>query len=82
MSSKTTTLQAPPASEKTVRTAAPPTEQQIAARAHQIFLERGGAPGFELEDWLQAERELKGVAAKSQNAPRPSGPSKNPRSPR
>jgi hypothetical protein len=82
MSSKVTTLQAPPASDKTVRTAAPPTEEQIATRAHEIFLERGGAPGFELEDWLQAERELKAVTAKAQNAPRPPAQSKNPRSPR
>jgi hypothetical protein len=76
MSSKVTTLQAPPATEKAVRTASHPTEQQIASRAHQIFLERGAMPGLELDDWLQAERELKAAAAKPQNAPRPSAPSK------
>jgi hypothetical protein len=27
-------------------------------RAYQIYLERGGAPGNEFEDWIQAEREL------------------------
>ena len=37
----------------------PPTREQIAKRAREIFLARGGAPGNELDDWLQAERELK-----------------------
>lgn len=35
-----------------------PTREQIALRAYQIYLERGGAPGNELEDWTRAEREL------------------------
>ena len=33
-------------------------EQQIRNRAYEIYLQRGGQPGYELEDWLQAEREL------------------------
>ncbi len=33
-------------------------EQQIRIRAYEIYLQRGGQPGYELEDWLQAEREL------------------------
>jgi len=37
----------------------PPTCEQISLRAHEIYLERGGLPGNELDDWLQAERELK-----------------------
>lgn len=36
----------------------PPTREEIALRAYEIFLERGGAPGNELEDWTRAEREL------------------------
>ena len=36
------------------------TPEEIALRAYQIYLERGGAPGSELEDWIQAERELLG----------------------
>jgi hypothetical protein len=35
-----------------------PTREQIALRAYEIYLERGGAPGNELEDWTCAEREL------------------------
>ena len=33
-------------------------EQEIRIRAYEIYLQRGGQPGSELEDWLQAEREL------------------------
>jgi hypothetical protein len=33
-------------------------EQEIRDRAYQIYLQRGAHPGYELEDWLQAEREL------------------------
>jgi hypothetical protein len=35
-----------------------PSHDEIALRAYQIFLERGGAPGNPLEDWTRAEREL------------------------
>jgi hypothetical protein len=35
-----------------------PTLEQIQVRAYEIFLERHGAPGNEVEDWLRAEREL------------------------
>jgi hypothetical protein len=35
-----------------------PTREGIELRAHQIYVERGGAHGQDLEDWLQAEREL------------------------
>lgn len=35
-----------------------PSLHEIAARAHEIYLARGAAPGGELDDWLQAEREL------------------------
>ena len=30
----------------------------IARRAYELFLARGGAHGRDVEDWLQAEREL------------------------
>ena len=35
-----------------------PSREEIRLRAYEIFLERGGLPGNELDDWLQAEREL------------------------
>ena len=34
--------------------------EQIEARAHEIYLLRGSEPGHELDDWLQAEREIMG----------------------
>ena len=35
-----------------------PARGEIELRAHQIYVERGGAPGQDVEDWLLAEREL------------------------
>lgn len=35
-----------------------PTHEQIARRAYEIFLARGGQPGNPEHDWHQAEREL------------------------
>jgi hypothetical protein len=37
-------------------------DEKIRLRAYDIYLERGGTPGLELDDWLQAERELQGGA--------------------
>jgi Protein of unknown function (DUF2934) len=34
-----------------------PTHAEIAARAHAIYLQRGGTGGSDLNDWLQAERD-------------------------
>ena len=33
-------------------------EQEIRERAYEIYLQREGHPGDEVDDWLQAEREL------------------------
>jgi len=42
-------------------------EEEIRRRAYEIYLERGEQPGRELEDWLQAERELEqGVYSREQ----------------
>ena len=35
-----------------------PTREAIALRAYEIYQQRGGAPGHELEDWARAEQEL------------------------
>ena len=37
-------------------------DEEIRRRAYEIHLERGEQPGRELDDWLQAERELEGGA--------------------
>lgn len=36
-----------------------PTQEQIARRAYEIFLARGGTHGNPEQDWFQAERELR-----------------------
>ena len=33
-------------------------EQQVRARAYQLYEQRGKTEGHEMEDWLQAEAEL------------------------
>jgi DUF2934 family protein len=33
------------------------TTEQIRQRAYDIYVSRAGAPGDEVQDWLQAERE-------------------------
>jgi hypothetical protein len=37
---------------------AEPTTEEIAQRAYEIYQARGGTEGQDIEDWLQAEREL------------------------
>ena len=42
-------------------------DEEIRRRAYEIYLERGEQPGRELDDWLQAERELEpGVLRRAQ----------------
>ena len=33
-------------------------QEEIRRRAYELYLERGEQPGCDLDDWLQAEREL------------------------
>jgi hypothetical protein len=35
-------------------------DSEIARHAYDLYLARGRAPGGEVADWLQAERELRG----------------------
>ncbi|NVJ10116.1 DUF2934 domain-containing protein [Myxococcus sp. AM001] len=54
----------PPATSARPRPRAPeprpgPTNEQIARRAYEIFLARGGTHGSSEQDWFQAERELR-----------------------
>ena len=44
-------------------------DEEIRRRAYEIYLERGEQPGREMDDWLQAERELeRGVLRRAQAA--------------
>ena len=47
-----------PVLEKRERLLHSTREQEIRNRAYEIYLQRGAQPGHDLEDWLQAEREL------------------------
>lgn len=35
------------------------SRRDVAARAYELYLERGAFDGFAQDDWLRAERELK-----------------------
>jgi len=60
----------PKAEARASRLAAQPTvtDREIARRAYEIFERRGGAQGADLDDWLQAEHELRGEAAAERRA--------------
>ena len=53
-----------------------PTEDQIRIRAYELYFAHGGQPGHELDDWLQAERELTAEAAADAAKPKPAQPPK------
>jgi hypothetical protein len=40
-----------------------PIEQQIQQRAYELYEQRGRTDGHDLDDWLQAEYEIKGTQA-------------------
>lgn len=44
-------------------TEAPPDRERVAARAYELYLERGGSDGHDMDDWLNAEREFKAPRA-------------------
>jgi hypothetical protein len=41
--------------------ASAPSEEEIRIRAYRRYLERGASDGHDIEDWVEAERELKRV---------------------
>src|SRR6187401_2466112 len=46
------------------------TAQDISHRAHEIYVARGRADGFDRDDWLRAEHELKNPPSASRIFPR------------
>ena len=44
--------------DRTEASEARPSDEEIAQRAYELYLQRGSAPGHETDDWLQAEAEL------------------------
>jgi len=49
----------------TVRKSADVTHADIARRAYDLYLSRGTGHGHDLDDWLQAERELRDAVTSS-----------------
>jgi Protein of unknown function (DUF2934) len=45
-----------------------PIEQQIRQRAYELYEQRGRTDGHDLDDWLQAEYEIKGTQASAATA--------------
>ena len=50
-------------------TAAETDRELIAQRAYELYVERGGGEGQDLDDWLSAERELTGSTRGSSDEP-------------
>ena len=61
------TKEAPAPKSKKTAPKSKPTQDQIAARAYEIYLERGATPGGPMQDWLRAERELAAPPKKSRS---------------
>jgi len=38
-----------------------PLEERIRRRAYELYVQRGNQSGSELDDWLQAEEEIRGA---------------------
>jgi hypothetical protein len=45
-----------------------PSDDEIAKRAYELYLQRGSLPGYEIDDWLQAEAELTASASRTESA--------------
>ena len=52
---------------------APEQAEQIAERAYELARRRGFTPGHELDDWLQAEREIEAGAPRNTPPDNPFG---------
>ena len=62
------TKEAPaPKAKKAAPAKSKPTQDQIATRAYEIYLERGSTPGDPMQDWLRAESELAAPTKKSRS---------------
>jgi hypothetical protein len=42
------------------------SKQDIAHRAYELYVRRGGQPGKDVEDWVSAEKELSGEVVVAQ----------------
>jgi hypothetical protein len=55
------------------------SREDIAHRAYELFVQRGSAPGNDIEDWVRAETELtsEGVAGPAKALAAPAGRNQN-----
>ena len=56
---------APNPSEPVPQFVSSPDANAVAQRAYEIYESRGRIDGYDVEDWLQAERELKSIAVRA-----------------
>jgi hypothetical protein len=43
----------------------PVNTEQIAERAYELFLARGGSDGHDFDDWIEAERQIQAAAQRT-----------------
>jgi hypothetical protein len=48
-----------PEADVTGRPNGKPTDDEVRERAYHRYLERGATPGNDLDDWVEAEKELR-----------------------
>jgi hypothetical protein len=56
-----------PAARAAGRADASPSPEEIAQRAYEIYQQRGGGDGQEVDDWVRAEQELREGRGRRQN---------------
>ena len=52
-------VQQPPGDAVEAPPSVEPSDEEIRARAYEMYLERGGQHGLDFDDWVRAERELR-----------------------
>jgi hypothetical protein len=52
-------------------------QERVSQKAYELFQRRGGEPGHDLEDWLEAERLIRAEFSEPPNIERKSKPPKN-----
>ena len=58
--SETGRVQQAPGDAMAARSSGEPSDEDIRARAYEMYLERGARHGLDFDDWVRAERELRG----------------------
>jgi hypothetical protein len=51
-------------------------DEDVERRAFELYEQRGGEHGHDWDDWLEAEREIRGAEAQSDSEPARSTPSR------